>query len=455
MTTQNTSMDELLEKNSPDFATVHAGEIVTGLVIAKDRGKLLVDIGGVATGIISGRELTDTFQTAKDVKIGDEITAFVLEDETDEGMIILSLRKAAQSRAWEYFEEIKQKGGTLEVIAREANKGGLMVEVNGVTAFLPVSQLAPQNYPRVDGANAEEILSKLQELIGKKFTTKIILLTHTEETRKLVVSEREASAALREKEMTELKIGNKVKGHINGLVKFGAFMIFGNLEGLIHISEITHSHVKSPTELFKIGDEVEAEVIGIDGHKISLSLKRLQPDPWLDKIDSYPVNSIHTATINKVTNFGVFVTLEEDVTGLVHVSEFEQEGADPEKIYKEGDEVKVRILEVLMEDHSLKLTFKGIDGGASKKAPAKKEEKAEKEKDSEVTSTTEEEKETKEETEEKPKKKSTTNKTSAKKTTTKKEKSSSKEKKEKTEKKAPPKKAKSSSKKSTTKKKEK
>ncbi|MBI5414891.1 S1 RNA-binding domain-containing protein [Candidatus Peregrinibacteria bacterium] len=368
------SMEELL-KNSPSFVSVDPGSVISGRVIGKEHGRILVDIGGVVTGIVSGRELTDTFSTAKKVKVGDEISVFVLEDEGPDGMVVLSLRKASQMKAWEYFQKIKDEGGVVEVIAKEANKGGLMVEVSGVTAFLPVSQLAPHNYPRVDGANAQEILTKLEKLVGKKFTTKIILIDP--EIRKLVVSERVASSEIRQKELVDLKVGDVITGEVNGLVKFGIFVTFGNLEGLVHISELTWAHVKTPTELFRMGDQVKAQVIGVEGEKISLSIKRLLPDPWVGKITAYSVGSIHDGVINKVTNFGVFVTLEEDVNGLVHTSEFVEENADPEKLYKEGNEVTVKVLEILNDDHSLRLSFKGVESGGKRKAaeePVQKEE---------------------------------------------------------------------------------
>lgn len=373
-TQQNSAMVALLAHSSPAFVSIIPGEIISGRVLSKDRGKLLVDIGGVATGIVSGKELNDTFNTAKGLQVGDEVAAFVLEDETPEGMVILSLRKAAQAKSWEYFEKIKNEGGTLEVTALMANKGGLMVTTGGVTAFLPVSQLAPKNYPRVDGANAEEILSKLGKLIGKKFTTKIILLD--QEIKKLVVSERAASGETRDAELSKLKVGDKVHGEVNGIVKFGIFVTFGNLEGLVHISELTWSHVKNPTELFKIGDAIEAQVIGIEGEKISLSIKRLFPDPWVDKVANFTIGTVYPGTINKVTNFGVFVTLVDDVNGLVHTSEFTQEGINPEEKFKEGEAVTVKVLEILRDDHSLRLSFKGISGeekGAKTKKAVKKE----------------------------------------------------------------------------------
>jgi small subunit ribosomal protein S1 len=345
---------------APEAVTIEEGEVLSGRVVAKDRGKILIDIGGVSTGIISGKELIDPFGTAKGAKVGDEVFAFVLEEENQDGMIALSFRKASQMRAWERFIKMKETGETMEVVAKEANKGGLMVDASGVKAFLPVSQLAPVHYPRVDGANAEAILAHLGNFIGKKFVVRII--TIDEEIRKIVVSEREAIAEIREKEMKNLQVGSIIHGRVNGLVKFGAFVTFGNLEGLVHISEINWGHIKTPGEVLKVDQEVECLVIGIDGDKISLSVKRLTPDPWLEKVKLYPIGSRTKGIINKVSEYGIFVTLEDDITGLVHTSEYSALKNDEKSmLYKEGDTIEVTILEINENDHSLKLSFKTLE----------------------------------------------------------------------------------------------
>lgn len=165
----------------------------------------------------------------------------------------------------------------ITLVAKQGNKGGLICDANGIHAFLPVSQLSPKNYPRVDGANATAIIEKLEPLIGKKFQARVITFLRND---KIIVSEREAMAEIREKELAELKPGDTVDGEINGVVKFGVFITFGNLEGLIHTSELSWDAIRNHYELFKIGAKVKAQVIGIDGDKISLSIKRLQKDPW-------------------------------------------------------------------------------------------------------------------------------------------------------------------------------
>lgn len=337
-----------------DFKMPEAGDIVDGIVVAKEPGYLLLSVGGVAVGIIAGKEIQDGFETAKKAEIGDTISAFVLDEENDEGMMVLSLRKASQMKNWDYFEKCLETGETIEVVAKSANKGGLICDANGVHAFLPVSQLSPQNYPRVDGANAQAIIEKLGEFIGKKFTVRVITFLRND---KIIVSEREAMSEIREKELKNLKIGSEVEGEINGVVKFGIFITFGNLEGLIHTSELSWDTVKNHYELFKIGDKVKAQVIGIDGDKISLSIKRLQKDPWKKLIEKYPAGTITKGEVNKVTNFGLFVTIDGNLNGLVHTSEFPDPEMRADEVARVGDEIKVRVIGINEDDHNLKLSM--------------------------------------------------------------------------------------------------
>lgn len=348
--------DKMLEevfKSGPQAVKLELGKVIPGRVVAKERGKVLVDLGGTTTGVVSGKELIDVFNTVKTLKIGDEVMVFILEEENDEGMVVLSFRKASQMRAWDKFIEMKETKETLEVVAKEANKGGLMVDAMGVKAFLPVSQLAPAHYPRVDGANAQKILDHLNSFIGQKFT--VCVITINEETRKLVVSEREAMVKNRTEELKNLKLGSTVKGRIHGLVKFGAFMTFGSLEGLIHISEISWGHIKTPGEALKVNQEVEAMLIGIDGEKISLSIKRLTQDPWIETVKDFTVGSKAKGVVSKVVDFGVFINLADNVTGLVHKSQMTE---DEINTLKEGETVEVNILQVNKKDHSLRLSFK-------------------------------------------------------------------------------------------------
>lgn len=363
------SMKEILEELS--FSMPEPGDIVTGTIIAKEPGFLLLSVGGVAVGIIAGKELHDGFETVKKVKVGDPLSAFVLSDENDEGMMVLSLRKASQMQNWDFFEKCLDNGELVTVVAKEANKGGLICDANGVHAFLPVSQLAPQNYPRVDGANAQAIIDRLEQFIGHKFTVRVITFLRND---KIIVSEREALSEIRTKEIKKLKPGTVVEGEVNGVVKFGVFITFGNLEGLIHTSELSWNHIRNHYESFKIGDPIKAQVIGIDGDKISLSIKRLQKDPWMELIKKYPAGTITEGKVNKVTNFGLFVTIDGNLNGLVHTSEFEDPDYRPDEVARVGDVVKVKVLGINEEDHNLKLSMRLKESKAEKAAKAEEDE---------------------------------------------------------------------------------
>jgi len=288
------------------------------------------------------------------------------------GMMVLSLRKASQMKNWDFFEKCLETGETITVTAKEANKGGLICDANGVHAFLPVSQLSPQNYPRVDGANAQAIIDRLNDFKGRKFTVRVITFLKND---KIIVSEREAMSGIRTDEIKKLNVGDTVEGEVNGVVKFGVFITFGNLEGLIHTSELSWEQVRNHYELFKIGDKVKAQVIGIDGDKISLSIKRLQKDPWSDLIKKYTPGTITKGSVNKVTNFGLFVTIDGNLNGLVHTSEFEDTELRADEVARVGDDVQVKVLGVNEEDHNLKLSMKLKEEKKEKKeAKEKKEE---------------------------------------------------------------------------------
>ena len=232
---KNTIMEDLL-RASPPIVIHRPGELVEGAVVYRGKNKLLLDLPGGSTGIVTGRELRDSFNTFRSTKLGDMVMAMVLEEENDEGMVVLSLRMASQQKAWDRFHELIDNERTMKFIPQEANKGGLLANIDGIRTFLPVSQLAPAHYPRVNNADANEIIGRLQKYVGHTFTIKII--TMDEEAGKIVVSEREAMAEERSKSLEKLTIGDTKEGIVTGIVKFGLFVAFDGLEGLVHISEI-------------------------------------------------------------------------------------------------------------------------------------------------------------------------------------------------------------------------
>ncbi|MCK4814960.1 S1 RNA-binding domain-containing protein, partial [bacterium] len=282
-------MDKLLAGLS-EIQTPLPGSLVEGTVISVSKNKVLVDMDGLSTGVIAGQEAHDSSGTAKTLKAGDDVSAYILEEENEDGLVVLSLRKASQEKTWHKFVNAFDTGEPVVVSPTEANKGGLLLDIDGIKGFIPVSQLAPLHYPRVDGADAAEILSRLQKLIGIPLNVKVINLDT--EGGKLILSEKAAESIKREEAFDKLEVGQKLKGNISGIVKFGIFVTFGGLEGLVHISEIAWGHVKDPHDYGKLSDDVEVLVIGKEKDKISLSMKRLVPDPWIEATKKYKVGTV-------------------------------------------------------------------------------------------------------------------------------------------------------------------
>lgn len=396
-------MDSLLGRPIP-LPLFKPGMLVEGSVALISKRAILVDFDGVATGLVSGRELHDSKNTLKDLKEGDRISAYVIDDENEDGLVLLSLRKASQERRWEQFIESYENGKIIDVVAQEANKGGLLLEMDGIKGFIPVSQLAPLHYPRVDGADPNMILQRLQKLIGVLFQVKIISID--KENGKLILSEKAGFEEARKKALTNMSVGQVVHGKVSGIVKFGVFVAFNGLEGLVHISEIAWGHVSNPADYAKLGDAVDVMIIGIDGDKISLSIKRLTADPWIEAASKYKVGTVVEGDINRVTPFGAFLALEGEINGLIHVSEITDETiSDPSQSLKIGDRVKAKVIALEPEERRIGLSIKALhkpdsesaredgasgDGDAAapkkprKKVKAKEEKKEEKKKETEA-----------------------------------------------------------------------
>lgn len=349
------SMDELL-KSSPDIFIPEPGTIVEGVVITVHKNKILVDLGGVSTGIIAGREAVDSSDTMSDIKPGDAISAFILEPENDEGLIVLSLRKASQQKTWKKFVDFFNNKETIKVKITEANKGGLLVEVDSIKGFIPVSQLAPLHYPRVNGADSAKILSRLQKLVGEFIDVRIINID--EENRKLILSEKEAQNEVRATALKTIEVGQVVEGRISGVVNFGIFVTFNGLEGLVHISEIAWGHVDDPSNFGKLNDPVKIKVIGIEGEKISLSIKQLTQDPWLEIAKDFKEGQEVSGKINRITEYGAFITLADDINGLIHISEINDPSLkdNPKYNFAVGQDITARIVNIDTENHRIGLS---------------------------------------------------------------------------------------------------
>ncbi|MFA6992445.1 MAG: S1 RNA-binding domain-containing protein [Candidatus Gracilibacteria bacterium] len=365
-------MEELLQGAAP-ITLPTPGTLVEGSVAYVGKNKILVDLDGIAIGLISGQESYDSSGTMKEIELGDRISAYVLEEENDDGLVVLSLRRASQKKTWNKFTEAFGHNESITVTPNEANKGGLLLNVDGIKGFIPVSQLAPMHYPRVDGADSSQILTRLQKLIGVPLIVKIINLDS--DGGKLILSEKAAESEKREGSLDKLEIGEKVKGKISGIVKFGIFVTFDGLEGLVHISEIAWGHVRDPHDYGRLGDEIDVLVIGKEKDKISLSMKRLVPDPWIEATKKYKVDTIVEGDVSRITPFGVFVKLGDDINGLIHISEItDEENADLNKVMKVGEKVKAKVITIDPEEHRVGLSIKALTEDGSKKKKKKKEE---------------------------------------------------------------------------------
>jgi small subunit ribosomal protein S1 len=304
-----------------------AGQIVEGTVSAIGRARVYIDIIPFGTGLIYGREFMNARDILRKVSVGDSIAAKVVEAENEDGYIELSLKEARQALIWSDAEEAVKKGTILSLEVKEANKGGLIIEWQGIQGFLPASQLSAENYPRVTDGDKDKILTALNELVGQNLS--VVMITADQKEHKLIFSEK----GLQEKEEKEEKInkyevGSVVTGEVTGAVDFGVFVkLEPGLEGLVHISELDWGLVEDTKTLYKVGDEVEVKIIEVKDDKISLSIKQLKENPWVAAGKKFKKDDLVDAVVIKYNKHGALASIEEGVAGLVHVSEFENEEA--------------------------------------------------------------------------------------------------------------------------------
>ncbi len=335
------------------------GDVVKGKIISADRREVRIDIDGMTVGVIRGREIFSENKDYDGLGVGDAVEATVIDLENENGEMELSFRFAGQKRAWEELREMFTSGKIIDVKITEANKGGLIVRVNHVTGFLPVSQLSPDHYPRVTGGDKNKIFEKLKSYVGSSFTVKVIDANESDE--KLIVSEKSVWEDRQKSVIAQYRVGDTVEGEVTALADFGAFVRFGSLEGLVHISEIAWQRIDHPRDILKIGATVSAEIIGIEGSKIFLSMKKLVKDPWSDIQKRYKVGDTVEGTVLKINPFGFFVELDPEIHGLAHVSELSNvPGIDVNTLAKAGEKMNFKIISIEPNEHRLGLSLKAL-----------------------------------------------------------------------------------------------
>lgn len=339
------------------------GDLVEGKVIANDKSGVYVDLSPLGTGIIYGREYINARDIIKKINIGDSIAAKVVDTNNAEGYIELSLKEARQALIWSEAEEAIREKRILELPVREANKGGLIIEWQGIQGFLPASQLKAEHYPRVIDGDKDKILEELKKLVGQKIAVSIISAIPKEG--KLIFSEKNPSERDKEKIIEKYQVGDELEGEVTGIVDFGVFVkVEEGLEGLVHISEIDWSLVEDPRALFKLRDKVRVKIIEIKEGKISLSIKALKENPWKEASAKYKKDDVVSGVVIKFNKHGALASIEEGIAGLVHISEFGGEDKLREKL-ELGKTYTFKI--ALFEPKEQKMALSFVDKEAAKK----------------------------------------------------------------------------------------
>ncbi|OGG60073.1 hypothetical protein A3C86_03080 [Candidatus Kaiserbacteria bacterium RIFCSPHIGHO2_02_FULL_49_16] len=299
-------------------------DVVEGPVIAFGRVRVFVDIHPFGTGIIYGREYLSARETLKNVNIGDTITAKVMGTDNPDGYIELSLREARQALIWNDAESAMNKKTIFQLPITDANKGGLIINWNGIHGFLPASQLSHEHYPRVPDGDKDKIFTELKKMVGTKID--VLIITANPKEQKLIFSEKGAGTSERTSLVEKYRVGDVFDGIVTGATEFGIFVrLEEGLEGLVHISEMDWALVENPKSRYKVGEKVKVKVIEVKDGKVSLSLKALIEDPWIPAGAKYKKDQKVDAVVIKHNKHGALASIEEGVAGLVHISEFASE----------------------------------------------------------------------------------------------------------------------------------
>jgi len=355
---KNSKMQELLSEGIP--TPPQQGDLMEGAIIGFQRGSVFINLAPFGTGIIFGREYINARDVLRNANIGDSITAKVVDPENADGYIELSLKEARQALIWSEAEEAIKNKTVLELPVKDANKGGIILEWQGIAGFLPASQLSGDHYPRVEDGNKEQILSELKALIGERLSVQIISAAPKEG--KLIFSEKGQIEKDKAELVDKYHVGDEVEGEVTGIVDFGVFIkVEEGLEGLVHISEIDWGLVETPKDFVRVGEKVRAKIIEIKDNKVSLSLKALKENPWAGAEKKYKKGQIVDGVLIKFNKHGALVSLEEGIAGLVHVSEFGN-ADNLRKTLELGKTYQFKITHFEPNEHRLTLSYIEANG---------------------------------------------------------------------------------------------
>ncbi len=378
-----TTMEELLASAGAPIKNLKSGDVLDGIVVRVDPDEVLVDIGGKSEGVVSSRELHGrNGEEGPALNVGDTVLVYVMQPESEDGHVVLSIRRAGLERKWRTMQEQLDAGTIIEATVIDHNKGGLIVDC-GIRGFVPISQIV--DFPRRPAGDAprdaiQEIAEKLQPYVGRKLRMKILEVNR--KGNRLILSEKVAHYEERREKRDELfstlSVGQKVSGSVRSIAPFGLFIDLGGIDGLIHKSEISWSKVANPEADYKVGDPIDAEVIDINTERgrISLSIRKLQPDPWHAAIADIKIGDFVEGTITKLVNFGAFVRVRDGLEGLIHISELSHNRVlHPGDVVKGEQTLKLKVISLDSERHRLGLSLKQAEETPVRETPAEQPKK--------------------------------------------------------------------------------
>jgi small subunit ribosomal protein S1 len=357
-------METLLAQEGLGLGNIpERGDIRKGVITAITSNEILIDVQSKADGLIAGRELEGINpQTLTEFQVGEEILVYVLEPEDNNGHVVLSYTRAQEEQDWEKVESSLESGEAITTLVEGYNKGGLLVPVGQLRGFVPGSLVSV--FREGDGGSPED---RWSEAIGKEITLKVIEVDRSRQ--RLILSERDAIGetreAIKDQLLDNLAVGDRVSGYVSSLADFGAFVNIQGVDGLVHLSELSWDHVDHPSDLVKVGQELEVEVISIDEDKrrIGLSMRRLLDNPWIEKAEEIQEGQLIQGTITNLTDFGAFARIENtDLEGLIHISELSLDRVGhPSEVVSVGETLALRVISLDMERHRIGLSLEKVD----------------------------------------------------------------------------------------------
>jgi small subunit ribosomal protein S1 len=360
----NQTMESLLESESLSVELPQVGEIRKGMIASISPSQILISVGAKSEGVVAGRELEQlTAEERAELKVGQEVSVFVLNPEDQNGNVVLSFKRAQEEMSWENVEKMIADETVIDTKIIGFNKGGLIVAVGNLRGFVPSSQISGVRRAQSSGDTPEQ---RWQKMVGQAISVRIIEVDR--ERRRLILSERstntESRSSMKDRVISELEEGKTYTGKVTSLADFGAFVNVNGADGLVHLSELSWDRLQHPKEMLEVGQEVKVKVINIDRDKkrIGLSMRALQDDPWKNRVEKFSVGQLVEGVITRLTKFGAFARLEGDIEGLIHISEISENRIEhPKEILKEGDVVNLRVIRIDPEQRRIGLSMRKVD----------------------------------------------------------------------------------------------